>query len=177
MTKKSDRHVGEQHYVAALGWRALNRLYDPALRLTMPERRLRTLILEQASVRDGQKVLDVGSGTGSLLILLSERGHRAELVGVDGDVGMIRLAQQKAQRFHATLAWTAGLAFCLPFSFPGIRSRPDDSRPSPPQYTKQGTGACRNAARAPAWGRAAHRRLGKAAHEVDAACLRVAEGF
>lgn len=115
MTKTSDRHVGQQRYVAALGWRALNRLYDPALRLTMPERRLRTLILEQAGVRDGQKVLDVGSGTGSLLILLSERRHRADLVGVDGDVGMIKLAQQKARRSHATLAWTAGLAFCLPF--------------------------------------------------------------
>lgn len=105
----------QQRYVAALGWRALNRLYDPALRLTMPERRLRGLILEQAAVRDGQKVLDVGSGTGSLLIMLSDRSRRAHLVGVDGDLGMIKLARRKAASSHTTIAWTAGFAFCLPF--------------------------------------------------------------
>lgn len=105
----------KQRYVAALGFRVLNRFYDPALRLTMPERRLRGLTLEQAAVRDGQMVLDVGSGTGSLLVMLSDRSRRAHLVGVDGDLGMIKLARRKATPSHATIAWTAGFAYCLPF--------------------------------------------------------------
>lgn len=115
MNAQGKREVPEQRYVAALGWRPLNRLYDPAVRLTMPESRLRQLLLEQANVRNGDTVLDVGSGTGSLLMMLAERGLRAHLVGVDGDLEMLHLAQDKASRSRATPAWTAGLAFCLPF--------------------------------------------------------------
>jgi ubiquinone/menaquinone biosynthesis C-methylase UbiE len=115
MGENSKRNPSEERYVAALGWRALNRLYDPALRLTMPERRLRDLLLRQANVRKGHTVLDIGSGTGTLLIMLAERVSRARLVGVDGDLGMLHLARAKADKAGATLAWTAGLAFSLPF--------------------------------------------------------------
>ena len=103
-----------QRYIAALGWRALNRLYDPGFRLTMPERRLRRMVLDQANVRDSDDVLDVGAGTGSLLILIAGRASRARLVGVDGDLGMMRLARNKAIRADAKCAWMTGMAFQLP---------------------------------------------------------------
>lgn len=94
---------------------AMRRLYDPALRLTTPERRLRTLLLHQAAVRDSHTVLDVGSGTGSLLVMLAKRDCRARLIGVDRDPGMLQLARVKADKACVTPAWTAGLAFSLPF--------------------------------------------------------------
>ena len=102
-------------YVAALGWRALNRLYDPGFRLTMPERVLRRMILDQASVGSDSRVLDVGAGTGTLLILLASHGAAARLVGVDGDAGILRLARDKAMRADARCDWTAGMAYDLPF--------------------------------------------------------------
>lgn len=103
-----------QRYVAALRWRVLNRLYDPGFRLTMPERRLRAMVLDQANVRDSDDVLDVGAGTGSLVILTGRRGSRARLVGVDGDLGMVRLARGKAIRADVKCAWMTGMATELP---------------------------------------------------------------
>lgn len=103
-----------QRYVAALGWRALNRLYDPGFQLTMPERRLRGMVLDQANVRHGDAVLDVGAGTGSLVILMARRGSRARLVGVDGDLGMVRLARNKAIGADVKCAWITGMATELP---------------------------------------------------------------
>jgi ubiquinone/menaquinone biosynthesis C-methylase UbiE len=77
--------------------------------------RLRDLLLKQANVRNGHIVLDVGSGTGTLLITLMKRVSGARLVGVDGDLGMLHLARAKADKASARLVWTAGLAFSLPF--------------------------------------------------------------
>jgi cyclopropane fatty-acyl-phospholipid synthase-like methyltransferase len=57
-----------QPYVHALGLRTLNRLYDPLFRLTMPERAFRRQLLEQAQLAPGMGILDVGCGTGALLI-------------------------------------------------------------------------------------------------------------
>lgn len=93
----------------------LRRLYDPALRLTTPARRLRAVMLDQARVRDGDVILDVGAGTGSLLIMLAERGCRARLIGVDRDRGMLQLAQRKANRSTPAISWAEGSACDLPF--------------------------------------------------------------
>lgn len=94
---------------------ALRRLYDPALHLTLPECRLRSTLLDQAGITTGHTVLDVGSGTGSLLMLLSERVLGATLIGVEPDAGMMHLALKKNRHSPAMIRWTSGSALSLPF--------------------------------------------------------------
>lgn len=93
----------------------LARLYDPVFRLTMPERSLRATVLDQARIGAGYSVLDVGSGTGALLLLLSQRNPGASLVGLEPDADMMELATKKSRQVQAAIRWTSGSALGLPF--------------------------------------------------------------
>jgi len=68
------RHDPSQRpFVPALGHRFLTPLYDPLLRLHFRERELRSRLVDQMRIEAGHHVLDVGSGTGTLALLISDR--------------------------------------------------------------------------------------------------------
>ena len=102
-------------YVHALGWRSLDRLYDPFIRLSMRERRFKQRLIDRAGIRPGHRVLDLGCGTGTLLLML-HRGHPgARLIGVDGDEAILKIAREKASGTGTSLALVAADAGRLPF--------------------------------------------------------------
>jgi ubiquinone/menaquinone biosynthesis C-methylase UbiE len=83
-------------YVPAAGRRALTRLYDPVVALSMREATFRGRLSAQVldGLAPGATVVDVGCGTGTLAIALAARG--AEVIGVDGDPRILALARAKA---------------------------------------------------------------------------------
>jgi ubiquinone/menaquinone biosynthesis C-methylase UbiE len=63
---------------------------------------------------DGKmRILDVGTGTGFLAILLAELGH--EVVGLDLSRGMIEVAREKARKAGVKVEFKLGDAENLPF--------------------------------------------------------------
>ncbi len=60
------------------------------------------------------RILDVGTGTGFLALLLAELGH--EVVGIDLSKGMIEVAKQKARKLGVNVEFELGDAENLPFS-------------------------------------------------------------
>lgn len=103
-------------YVAALGLKSLNRLYDPLLRVTMPERAFKCRLLDQAHLSSGVHVLDIGCGTGTLLMMAEDRRETSHLFGVDGDLSILGLAAGKATKSSRHIRFVAGLGEQLPFS-------------------------------------------------------------
>lgn len=72
--------------------------------------------LDLAGVREGEALLDVGCGTGSLAILAARRvGPRGFVVGVDPSPEMVARATGKARRAHVAATFRAGIAQALPF--------------------------------------------------------------
>ncbi|MGH9200740.1 MAG: class I SAM-dependent methyltransferase [Vicinamibacterales bacterium] len=106
--------MSSRRYVHALGYRWLNRLYDPLIRLTMAERQFKEQLLTQASVSPSMRVLDVGCGTGTLLLQAAARGVKRP-IGLDGDVEILRLARGKVQHNIAAAGLVAGLSTAMPF--------------------------------------------------------------
>ncbi len=68
-----------------------------------------------ASVFDRKiRILDVGTGTGFIALLLAELGH--EVVGIDLSKGMLEVAKEKARKAGIEVEFKLGDAENLPFS-------------------------------------------------------------
>ena len=75
--------------------------------------RLAPLFAEFARVRDGDRVLDVGCGTGSLVEAVANLTRRSEIVGLDPTPGFIAYARQRFA--DPRITFDQGSAFELPY--------------------------------------------------------------
>ncbi|AJT62081.3 hypothetical protein T261_0391 [Streptomyces lydicus] len=66
-------------------------------------------LLDAAGVREGSRVLDVGTGPGTVAVAACERG--AKVTAVDAEPGMVALAAQTAPAADVRLAGLPGLPF------------------------------------------------------------------
>jgi ubiquinone/menaquinone biosynthesis C-methylase UbiE len=108
----SERPAG---YVPAAGHDHLLPLYDPMVRVLGREKKFRGLLLAQAGIGSGDRVLDVGCGTGSFAVLVKERCPGATVVGVDGDAKALAIARRKAARRGVVIQLDEALATALPY--------------------------------------------------------------
>jgi ubiquinone/menaquinone biosynthesis C-methylase UbiE len=106
---------GGQRYIPALRFHALTALFDPVVRLTLREREFKNRLLNQANPRPGQRILDVGCGTGTLTILVKERVPEADVVGLDADPEILERARVKARETGVEVRFDRGLASELPY--------------------------------------------------------------
>ena len=81
-------------HIPALSFHALTGLFDPLLRYALPEDRLRSELIAQADPRPGMRVLEVGCGTGSLLLRL-QRLPGLDLIGAEPDGRARQIAARK----------------------------------------------------------------------------------
>lgn len=100
----------EAEFTPALGHAALTPLYDAAIRLMTRERRWREALIQQINPKDGEAILDVGCGTGSLAIMLKRNAPNARIVGLDPDPAILATAADKARRAGVEIEWRGGFA-------------------------------------------------------------------
>lgn len=103
-------------YIPALGFDVLTPLYDPLVALTTRERTFKRLLIAQAGVRDGQRVLDLACGTGTLAVRLKQAVPGAIVVGVDGDEKVLGRARRKAAQAGVDVRFDLGLSDRLAYA-------------------------------------------------------------
>jgi SAM-dependent methyltransferase len=103
-------------YVPALRFLRLTALYDPLLRWTMRETAFKERLVQQAAITAGQRVLDLGAGTGTLTLLVKRRCPEAEVVGLDGDERILAIAREKAAKADLNVTFDHGLSYDLPYA-------------------------------------------------------------
>lgn len=73
------------------------------------------LLVEQASPQPGQRILDLGCGTGTLAIMVKRHQPEAGVVGLDGDPEILGRARAKAESAAVELRLDRGLSTELPY--------------------------------------------------------------
>jgi SAM-dependent methyltransferase len=106
-------------YLPGMGRDWLLPLYDPltrALGLRTAHRRL----AEQADPRPGQRVLEIGCGTGNLVLAIARAHPATEAVGLDPDARALARARRKAARRGLAVQLDQGFAQALPYPDAGF---------------------------------------------------------
>ncbi|NOT58457.1 MAG: methyltransferase domain-containing protein [Deltaproteobacteria bacterium] len=103
-------------YVPALGFHWLTRMYDPVVAVLLKEEKFKRALVNQAGLKPGHRVLDLGCGTGSLTIMLKRACPTATVVGLDGDPAVLAIARAKIAAADVHVELQEGLAFAPPFA-------------------------------------------------------------
>jgi ubiquinone/menaquinone biosynthesis C-methylase UbiE len=96
-------------YLPAAGHDSLLPLYDPLMRLLGGDGARRAL-LEQSKIRPGERILEVGCGTGTLVLLIKRLHPDVEVVGIDPDPKALARARRKAEREGIAIELDCGFA-------------------------------------------------------------------
>lgn len=102
-------------YIPALGLRVLTPLYDPVLRWLFREDELKQHLIAAAGLAPGQHVLDLGCGTGTLMVMIKSVQPLVALTGLDGDADVLTIARAKVAGAGLDISFSQALASNLPY--------------------------------------------------------------
>lgn len=109
-----NRPLSQREFLPAAGRDVFLPLYDPLVSLMGFGRAQQELIF-QANIERGHSVLDVGCGTGTLIVRLKRQYSGVQVVGLDPDSKALRRARNKARRAGVSVQLDQGFADELPY--------------------------------------------------------------
>ena len=109
MTKANDE------YIPALGLRILTPFYDFIQKWIVRDKRYKSRLIEQAQLQAGMHVMDLGCGTGTLAIMAKQAQPNAEVVGLDADPEMLKVALAKKDQEKLDVKFEVGFTNALPY--------------------------------------------------------------
>lgn len=104
-----------EEYIPALSYRFLTPFYDFIQKYIVRDVRYKTLLIEQADIQPGHRVLDLGCGTGTLAIMVKQSQPSAEVTGLDADPDMLKVARYKSGEKKAHVKFDVGFTNKLPY--------------------------------------------------------------
>jgi ubiquinone/menaquinone biosynthesis C-methylase UbiE len=104
-----------QQFIPALRFDALTRIYDPVVALTSRERAFKRRLLKHAAINDGERVLDLACGTGTLAIEIKKDASKAKVSALDADPAILELARAKAREAGIKITFDQGYSNELPY--------------------------------------------------------------
>ena len=105
----------DQKYVPALSFRWLTPLYDAIIDGPLSIGRMRRGLLAEMGDLSNKKILDIGSGTGTMSIMIKQAHPSVEMIGIDGDPQILAIARSKARKLGIGIRVDQGMSFSRPY--------------------------------------------------------------
>jgi ubiquinone/menaquinone biosynthesis C-methylase UbiE len=105
----------QQAYIPALSFRFLTPFFDFIQKYIVRDVRYKLLLIEQANIQPGQKVLDLGCGTGTLALMAKKAQPNADVIGLDADSQMLEMAVEKSASQNIEVKFDVGFTDKLPY--------------------------------------------------------------
>ena len=106
--------MSQREFFPAAGHDLFLPVYDPIVNM-MGFDRARQELISAANIEPGHHVLDIGCGTGTLVVKLKRQYPSAHVVGIDPDPKVLRRARIKASRAAVSVQLDPGFADQLPY--------------------------------------------------------------
>lgn len=116
--RRNNEVIMAQHrhrYIPAAGHDWLLPFYDPFNWLLGGDA-LRKRLVELGSIGPGQRVLDIGCGTGALTILIKQQHPDTTVIGLDPDPKALEIARTKTTRARLSIEFVEGFGNHLGFA-------------------------------------------------------------
>ena len=105
----------KKEYIPALSFRFLTPFYDFIQKYIVRDVRYKTQLIQQAAIQPGQRVLDLGCGTGTLAMMAKHAQPSAEVFGLDADPQMLKAAYAKRDEEGLDVQFDVGFTNDLPY--------------------------------------------------------------
>lgn len=102
-------------FIPALRFERLTPMFDAVAAVTVRDGALKRLVLQQAGISAGDRVLDVGCGTGTLAAAAARRAPGAAITGLDADPAILNQARRRAAREGLELGFDEAMSTALPY--------------------------------------------------------------
>ncbi len=106
----------QKKYIPALGYDFLTAYYDLAIKITMPEKKFRRLLVDEINPQTNERILEFGFGTGQNLLLVHKANPNAKLEGLDIDPKVKAIAEHKLTKNKVELPLHLYDGSVLPFA-------------------------------------------------------------
>lgn len=88
----------KEKFIPALDFHFLTKLFDSFIALTTPEKRIKEDLIDFMNIKEEDKIIDFGCGTGTLLIMGKRKYPKAHFEGIDIDPKILAIAKSKIEK-------------------------------------------------------------------------------
>ena len=114
-SRERDASQAGSGFIPALGLNRLTPLFDVVAAVAVRDRTIKRSVLAHAAIASGDRVLDVGCGTGTLAVAAVRAAPRVSVTGLDADPSILARARRRARRERVQVALDEGRATALPY--------------------------------------------------------------